>query len=97
MDRAHRFEDAISTRSILTLISQPMQRATANVEPDQPRRLIVPASLRSSRAAQISFCAFKLACPSLPTMMWSRTATPSGLAISRATTTGDSYPATNAA
>jgi hypothetical protein len=32
--------------------------------------------------AHINFIAFRLACPSLPTMRWSCTAIPSGLAIS---------------
>jgi hypothetical protein len=36
----------------------------------------------ASGANQINFSPFKLACPSLPTMMWSCTAMPSGFATS---------------
>jgi hypothetical protein len=50
---------------------------------DHVRLLEIVRSFGSTpRIRHIGFSAFKLACPSLPTMMWSCTAMPSGRATS---------------
>ncbi len=59
---------------LFSRFSVPALRCTAE---EAPHRVLAVAI-----QAQISFIPFKLACPFLPTMMWSCTEIPSGVAMS---------------